>query len=363
MSDIEARKVEHIRLAVSGGAEGPLSTWFECVHLVHMALPELSLDDVKTSVEFLGYRLSMPLLISGMTGGTAEARTLNERIGEVAQELGIAVGVGSQRPMLVKRSREVVESYAIVRKKAPDVPVIANIGGAQLKSLKIDDVEFLIESIEADAIAIHLNPAQELVQPGGDRDFRGILDRIAELADSMSVPVIVKEVGNGLSREVVYKLRSVGVRIFDVAGSGGTNWVSIEILRMLRREGGERYRSVALFRTWGIPSAAAVIEARNGAPDSVVIVGGGVRTGLDVAKAIAIGADLASMARPVLVRVLRSREEALRFLRGVRLELSMAMLLTGSRSIDELKRAPVVLTPPLLDWVRQRRLTIIRRGA
>ncbi|RLG77380.1 MAG: type 2 isopentenyl-diphosphate Delta-isomerase [Thermoprotei archaeon] len=352
--DIESRKLEHLLLTLEGGVEGPHTTWLEYVILIHNALPELSLDDVDTSIEFLKYKLSMPLIISGMTGGTSESKTVNEKIGELAQKFRVGVGVGSQRAMLLKRSSSVIETYAVVRKKAPEVPVIANIGAAQIKDLKVEELEFLVDSIGADILAIHLNPAQELVQVNGDKDLKGVEERIAEIVDRISVPVMIKEVGCGLSREVVFRLRRLGVKIFDVAGAGGTNWIAIEIIRGVKR-GKVVGREL---REWGIPTAAAVVEARNGAPDACIIAGGGVRTGLDIARAIALGADLVSMARPILVALMNSQADI--YLRELVEVLKYAMLLTGARNIRELRRVPIVVTGPLNEWIKQRGLTIIK---
>ncbi|MEL9939793.1 MAG: type 2 isopentenyl-diphosphate Delta-isomerase [Ignisphaera sp.] len=350
---IENRKKEHIEIALSPESQGPLTTLFEDVVLVHNAIPDVSYDEIDVSINFLGHKLNAPLIISGMTGGTEKAFEINRRLAELAEEFRIAIGVGSQRAMIENPS--LLYTYKVVRDIAKSVPVIANIGFAQLKKIGIDQIEGMVSAIEANALAIHLNPAQELVQVEGDKDFRGVLDILKELASKLSVPLIIKEVGNGLSKEVAEKLYSIGIKIFDVAGAGGTNWVKIELLRGLK-SGADMTRFGEVFTAWGIPTAASICEVRSVAEDITVIGSGGIRSGLDIAKAISLGADLAAAAQPFLKSVAmgRGREYVNTILR----QLKTAMALVNSKNIEELKHAPTVVLGRLAQWICSRKLRL-----
>ena len=347
------RKDEHLELSLNDSIEGPNTTWLEHVHLIHNPLPELSLDDVNTKVRFLGKELRAPLIILGMTGGTEKAYNVNRELAKLANEFGIAIGVGSQRAMIEDRSVEY--TYRVVREFASDVPVIANIGATQLVRYDIKDIEWIIEVLEADALAVHLNPAQELVQPEGDRDFRGVLNRLVQLRDVLSVPIIVKEVGSGIPREVAKVLYDVGIRYFDVGGAGGTNWIAIEMLRLQRRGLGDA-KIAKNFLSWGLPTAVSVVEVRDAAPNATIIASGGIRTGIDVAKCIALGSDLAGFARPMLKALVTGN--AREFLKEVIVELRMTMLLVGAKDLEELKRVSIVILDKLAQWICARRLRI-----
>ena len=346
----ELRKLEHLEIALSV-SEDKEGTWLGYARFVHMALPETCIDCIDTSVRFLGYTLSAPIIIEAMTGGTSLSRKVNEYLAKLAEKHRIAMGVGSQRLQL---AGGLVDSYRVVREIARDVPVIANIGFAQLRKMRLEDVETLISSIEASALAIHLNPLHELLQPEGDKDFRGVADKIRELIDELSVPIIVKEVGFGLSKEVVEELHRLGVEIFDVAGYGGTNWALIELERARRRGLRDLAVTARTFIEWGIPTAPSIIEARHVSDSITVIASGGLRTGLDIAKAIALGADLGGMARPFLEAFVERYDPVPRIV----YELRIAMLLTRCHSIEELKRAPIVLLGKLAEWVRSRGLRL-----
>ncbi|NPA96562.1 MAG: type 2 isopentenyl-diphosphate Delta-isomerase [Crenarchaeota archaeon] len=354
MKGISTRKDEHLEIALRGDVEGPLSTWLECARFVHNALPEISIEDVDTSVEFLGRSLRAPLLIEAITGGSLKAKEVNERLARIAQELGIAIEVGSQRPMLLDPS--LAESYKVVRRIAKDVPVIANIGGVQLAKIGVEGARKLAEEIEADAISIHLNPVHEIVQVEGDRDFRGVLDSIRSAVRELGLPVIVKEVGFGISREVAKLLSECGVHAIDVAGAGGTNWVRIEMLRRYSEGSDSIYFELA---DWGIPTAASIIEARSGAPSTIIIASGGIRRGVDIAVSIALGADIVGIARPALLDAVcgtRNVESMIRTLRSV-------MVLLGASSIKELASAPLVIMDKLAQWVCARKLGLRNKNA
>ncbi len=341
---IAQRKRDHLAPFRGGGVESRTTTsWLEHVHLIHSALPELSLDEVSLACTCCGRRFAAPLFISGMTGGTPEAGRINRDLARTAERLGIGFGLGSGRAMLVDRG--LAETYR-VRDEAPDVFLAWNLGGVQLRHTPLEQLQAALDSLGADAICIHLNPAQELMQPEGDRDFRGVLDAIGELVTRLERPLIVKETGAGISREVGLRLQRVGVRWIDVAGCGGTSWVGVEAIRHGLDADAE---SQALW-DWGIPTAAAVAELAGSGLG--LIASGGIRTGLDAARALALGADVAGMAAPVLQAWFEhGRDGAERFLVGLREGLRRSMLLCGCADLAALRRSPRVLTGPLRDWL------------
>lgn len=344
MSDgISQRKRDHLDLCAEEAVEfSTKTTLFDQVDLVHDALPELALGDIALETTLLGKRLRAPLLITGMTGGTDEAAQINQDLARVAEDCGIAFGLGSQRAML--RSPDLSYTFE-VRAQAPTTLVLANLGVVQATSMPTAAVDALVRAVAADALCIHLNPAQELVQPGGDRDFRGGLETVRRLATDLRVPVVVKETGCGISRAVARRLVDAGIRTVDVSGAGGTSWVRVETLRA-----GEPAATLGReFAEWGIPTAAAVLAVRDLGLDC--IASGGLRSGLDVAKAVALGARVAGVALPVL-RAHREggAEGARRVVERVLAGLRMAMLLTGARDLDALRRAPVVLGDSLRAW-------------
>jgi isopentenyl-diphosphate delta-isomerase len=341
---IAERKRAHLDLCEQAEVEyARKTTLLEEVELVHNALPELALAEVDVSTGLLGKRLRAPLLITGMTGGTSEAADINQALAQVAEEHGIAFGLGSQRAM--QRAPELEYTFA-VRTHAPTTLVLANLGMVQAGALKSSEVERLVQRVGADAVCIHLNPAQELIQPGGDRDFRGGLATFARLVCDLPVPVVAKETGCGISRDVAARLRDVGVRTIDVSGAGGTSWVKVETLRAdaAGRDLGEE------FADWGIPTAAAVAALRGVGVE--VIASGGIRSGLDVAKSVALGARAAGVALPVFRAY---REGGLvaagRFVDRLVDGLRTAMVLTGSRDLEALGRTPLVLGRRLRDWL------------
>lgn len=346
---IEQRKRDHLEPFRSGGVNArQKTTWLEHVHLIHDALPELSKSEIDTSVEFCEHSFLSPLFISGMTGGTQEARSINRKLAQVAQELGMGFGLGSGRAMLVDDS--LAETY-MVKDVAPDVFVAWNLGGVQLKHTSVDTVCAAVDRLGADALCIHLNPAQELVQVEGDRDFRGVMDAIGKLVKTASCPIIVKETGAGISRQVAEVLCAQGVQWLDVAGCGGTSWTGLE----LQRSGLHEEPNARELWDWGIPTAAAVMETRT-LPKGLM-ASGGIRTGLDAARALALGADMAGCASPVIQAWFSGgKQGALDYLSRVQDGLKNSMLLTGCRSISDLHNAPRVLTGPLLLWVQQRNL-------
>jgi isopentenyl-diphosphate Delta-isomerase len=341
---ISDRKRAHLDLCEQAEVEYTRkTTLLEEVDLVHDALPELAVSEIDVSTSLVGKRLRAPLLITGMTGGTSEAAEINQALAQVAEEHGIAFGLGSQRAM--QRTPELAYTFS-VRAHAPTTLILANLGLVQAVVTPTAEVARLVERVGADAVCIHLNPAQELIQPGGDRDFRGGLATFARLVRELPVPVVAKETGCGIARPVAVRLRDVGVHTLDVSGAGGTSWVKVEALRADdegRVLGDE-------FADWGIPTAAALAGVRGLGLE--VVASGGIRTGLDVAKAVALGARAAGVALPVF-RAYREGglAAAARFLERLVDGLRTAMVLTGSRDLEALSRAPLVLGQRLRDWL------------
>lgn len=336
---IAARKADHIALCVDGDVGFvDKTTLLEDVHLVHDALPELDIDAIDLGATFAGRALRAPLIIAAMTGGTPEADAINRDLAAAAQHFGLGFGFGSMRPLLVRGIRH---GY-FVRDVAPDALVLGNIGVVQARDTTTAQLRALVDETGCDALCVHLNPAMEVVQPGGDRDFRGALDTIARLVNELGRPVIVKETGCGLSRAVGERLRAIGVTHVDTSGAGGTSWVAVEAARA---EDGQRALGQR-FRDWGIPTAGSVLQLR-GLGLSICATGG-VGNGLEVAKALALGATCAGMARPLLQA--HARGELHAAIEGVLDELRVACLLTGTAASRDLPGAPRRLGPRLAAW-------------
>ena len=338
---IAKRKADHLEVAASGRANFAKSTLLEHVHLVHQALPELALGDIDLSTKLVGKTLAAPLVITGMTGGTAEAAAVNRDLARAAQDAGVALGLGSQRAM--DEHPELAATYE-VRDAAPDVVLFGNIGAVQALAMGPDRVIALAKRIGADAIAVHLNPGQELIQERGDRDFRGACDAIARLCAASPVPVIVKETGCGLSLEAARALIKAGVHTVDVAGAGGTSWVAVEAVRATAGS-----NAAALGNElwdWGVPTAVSVVACARA--NLSVIASGGLRTGYDIARALALGATAGGMAAPML-RAQRAggRAAVTALLEQIIGSIRAICLLTGCRSARELARAPRHLGAPL----------------
>lgn len=335
MSRTSSRKEEHVRLCIGENVTFRRKTnGFGSWEFEHVALPELNVEDIDTGISFLGRRIAFPLLITGMTGGYAGAGRINAGIAEVCAGFPLAMGVGSQRQTLEDERH--LRSYTVARKRAPRIPIVANLGAAEVATLKSPDAVLrLVEMIEADAFAVHLNPLQEFLQPDGTPRFAGVLGNIAMLARKLPVPVIVKEVGAGISAAVARRLFDAGVRWIDVAGAGGTSWAGVEILRR-----GRALPVSPSFWDWGIRTADALVAIRRMKPRGAkLIASGGIEDGIMIAKALALGAELAGSARPILQALDRGGEKELeRLLLGWQNDLRGAMFLTGSRTIAQLKR-------------------------
>jgi isopentenyl-diphosphate Delta-isomerase len=331
----EDRKRQHIDTVLNEdvAAKG-VSSGFERYFFEHVALPELDLDSIDLSSTLFGRRLRAPFLISSMTGGAARARDINLRLAEAAQEFGIAMAVGSQRAGLERA--ELAASYQ-VRGVAPDILLFANIGAVQLNyGFGIDAARRAVEMIEADALFLHLNPLQEAVQPEGDRNWRGLFDRIETPARDLAVPVAVKEVGNGISARVARRLADCGVAAIDVAGAGGTSWSEVEA----HRQPDALTRQVAHgFAAWGIPTALALTEVRRAVPDLPIFASGGLRGGVDAAKAIRLGATLVGAAQPMLGAAADPQASVGARIESLVAELKISAFCTGSKDLAALRRA------------------------
>jgi isopentenyl-diphosphate delta-isomerase len=338
-----SRKQQHVQLTLTKDVSFRTKTaGFDRWDFVHNALPELALSDADASTSFLGKRLSLPLVISGMTGGYKDALAINRALAEVCESAGLAMGVGSQRQAL--EDKRFHGTYAVARKVAPTIPLIGNIGAAEVARLKdASPVRKLVDLIEADAFAVHLNPLQEFLQPEGTPDFGGVLNGISMLVNSLGVPVIVKEIGAGISSDVARRLLDVGVTIIDVAGAGGTSWAGVEILRSPARNRPAR----SVFWDWGIPTVDAlrqVAALKSPARTFSLIASGGISDGLDMAKSIAFGADLAASARPLLRALKAGGKKALAAkIDDWSVQLKGAMFLTGSRTLAELSERRLFL--------------------
>jgi isopentenyl-diphosphate delta-isomerase len=335
--DTSRRKADHIRINLEEDVQFPhLTTGLERYRFIHCALPDLNLADVDTATRLFGRALKAPLLISSMTGGTSQAQMLNHRLAAAAQSHGLAIGVGSQRAAIEDPS--LAETFQ-VRTIAPDILLFANLGAVQLNLGY--DAEYCmqaVEMIEADALILHLNVLQEAVQPEGDTQWAGLLGRIEKVCHVLPVPVIVKEVGWGLSEPVARQLAGAGVAALDVAGSGGTSWSEVEYHRAPTAFHAEVARA---FADWGIPTAESIQMARRGAPSLPVFSSGGLRDGIDIAKSIALGASLCGVAGPFLRAAAESPEALDEAIRVMIAQLRIAMLACGAASLENLQAIPL----------------------
>ncbi len=331
----QTRKADHLRICLDEDVQFHSTTnGLERYRFTHCCLPELDRNEINLTTTFLGKQLLAPLLISSMTGGTEQAGIINQRLAEVAQHYKIAMGVGSQRVAVEKP--QVAATFA-VRSLAPDILLFANLGAVQLNyDYGLDECLRVVDLLEADALILHLNPLQECIQTRGDTNFRGLLDKIAELCLKLPVPVIAKEVGNGISADMAEKLIAAGVTAIDVAGAGGTSWAKVE---SERADNAQQRRLGMTFADWGLPTAECITSIRAVAPAVPLIASGGLRHGLDVTKAIALGCDIAGLAWPFLQAADES-EAALQALVEVLIaEIITVLFCTGNATLDHLKHS------------------------
>lgn len=333
---IRDRKDQHLDVVLSGGGRHARDAGFDAVRFVHEALPDLDHAKIDLGADFLGRRLKAPLLISSMTGGPARAEAINAHLAEAAQALGIAMAVGSQRAALEGADAGLDQS---LRRRAPDTPILANIGAAQLtRGFGVDEARRAVEMIGADALIVHLNPLQEACQPEGDRDWWGVGAALEALVHRLETPVVVKETGAGLSAATARRLEAMGVAALDVAGAGGANWGLIEGERAT--DSADKAHALA-FADWGIPTASAIARVRAACPDMVLIGSGGIRDGVDAAKAIRLGADIVGQAAGVLQAATVSTDAVVAHFQMVIRQLRTVCFCTGSANLQALRTAPL----------------------
>jgi isopentenyl-diphosphate delta-isomerase len=339
LSKTQKRKKEHLELCLdTESVTGPSSTGLDGYRFTHNALPELDIDEIDLGTFFLGKKLQAPLLISSMTGGFELARKVNRNLAAAAQELGLAMGVGSQRVAIEEPS--VADSFQ-VRDLAPDILLLGNLGAVQLNyDYGIEQCRRAVAMIGADGLILHLNVLQEAVQPEGNRNFKGLTEKIAAVCQKLEVPVVAKEVGSGISVDVALRLARAGVRAIDVAGKGGTSWYAVEATRAAKAG----KAADAAFADWGIPTEEALVSVRKCLPEMELVASGGIRSGLDIAKAIALGANIAALGQPLLAPALESPRKVVEFLRGILYELKVAMLCVGAGDLAALHRTPIKLS-------------------
>jgi isopentenyl-diphosphate delta-isomerase len=321
----ESRKKDHVDIVLAKNVQYGKTAGFERVDFMHSALPECDFSKIDLSMKFLNKRMNAPLLITGMTGGYKDAERINKGLAQAAEKYRLAFGVGSQRAMI--ENPDLKKTY-YVRDVAPSIPLIGNIGAFQLKKYPVEKIASLVSSIEADALAIHLNALQETIQPEGDRDFSGVLKAIEKTCEALGVPVIAKETGAGISADVALKLKNAGVKYVDVSGAGGTSWSMVEY---------ERKGFVPGFENWGIPTVDAITMCRGIVP---LIGSGGVRSGIDAAKCIALGCDVAGAAYPFIRALEGGRINS--EIEAWMLQMRACAFLTGSKNYEELRKAEMV---------------------
>lgn len=338
---ISDRKLEHLLFCAHCDVQYKnKTTGFEDIELIHRALPEVNKEKIDISTELLGKELDAPIIISAITGGHPSSLAINRELARAAEEMGIGIGLGSQRAAV--ENPELVPTYTIARETAPSTLLIGNIGAPQ-----IEYAPQAVEMIDADALAVHLNPLQESIQPEGDIDASGYLESIGEIVKSVEVPVVVKETGAGISKEDALSLESKGVDVIDVAGSGGTSWAAVETYRAEDKYLGE------LFWDWGIPTAVSTAEVTQSV-NIPVIASGGIRSGLDAAKAIALGANSVGIALPVLKEAYMGYKDVMNVIKRLQESLKVAMFLVGANNLDELKESKLVIKGDTKEWLQER---------
>jgi len=350
---IEGRKSEHLKICLEEDVQArKVTTGFEDIYLVHRALPEVDRGRIDLSTVVFNHKFRAPLIVEAMTGGFKEATKINRAIAGAVEKLGLGMGVGSQRAAIENSRLE--KTFTVVREEAPNAFIIANIGGPQIRhGYGLKEAKRVVEMIQADALAIHLNPLQEAVQPEGETNFTKVLSKIESLTKKIDVPVIVKETGAGIAAEEAKKLEAVNVAGVDVAGAGGTSWAAVEYHRAKKQRDEFRQRLGESFWDWGIPTAVSLVETVQSV-NIPVTASGGVHCGVDASKALALGASLVGMAHPILNAATKGSKEVEKTLRTIIEELKNAMFLVGAESIPSLKKAPAVITGKTAEWLTLR---------
>ncbi|HJS18465.1 MAG TPA: type 2 isopentenyl-diphosphate Delta-isomerase [Anaerolineales bacterium] len=337
VAPIDQRKADHIKINLEQDVRSGLTTGLENYHFVHEALPELEVERVDPSLSLFGKRLAAPILVSSMTGGTADAEIINLRLAEAAQEVKIAMGVGSQRAAI--EHAEQAKTFQ-VRRAAPDILLFANLGAVQLNyGYGVDQCRKAVDMIEADALILHLNPLQEAVQDAGDTNFAGLARKIEEVCKQIDVPVIAKEVGWGISERTAKLLADCGVSAIDVAGAGGTSWSQVE----MHRAPDEFTRQLAAtFVGWGIPTADSILNVRQAVPEMTIFASGGLKDGLDIAKCVALGATLGGMAGQFLKAAAISTEKTVETMQLIKKQIEVTMFVAGAGMLEGLRRGKLL---------------------
>ena len=337
VTPISSRKSDHIQINLNNDVRSGLTTGLEHYQFEHQALPNLNLTDVSLTLNLFERQLEAPILISSMTGGTSEAAKINLTLAKAAQQTGVAMGLGSQRAAI---DQPELASTFQVRQVAPDILLFANLGAIQLNyGYNLSECQRAVDMIEADALILHLNALQEAVQPEGDTNFAGLLDKIEMVCRSLPVPVIVKEVGWGFSQKTIHQLKNVGIAAIDVAGSGGTSWSQVE---MYRARSESQARLASAFLDWGIPTTEAIINARIAAPGLIIFASGGLRSGVDIAKCIALGSTLGGMASPFLKAAVHSVEKTIQTIHEVQREIKVCMFAAGVKDLESLSHLNMI---------------------
>jgi isopentenyl-diphosphate delta-isomerase len=355
--ETKKRKAEHLRISLNQNVQAKeATTGFKDIHFIHKALPEIDKQKINLSTTVFDHKFAAPLIVGAITGGTSEAAKINATIAEVVEELGLGMGVGSQRVAIEDKKLE--KTFSAARKKAPTAFLIANIGGVQLvHGYGVKEAKKTVKMLEADALAIHLNPLQEAVQLEGQTRFEGILEKIAEISKELDVPVIVKETGAGIAAEEAKKLESAGAKGIDVSGAGGTSFAAVEHYRAKGKAKSCQYRLGYVFWDWGIPTAVSIAEVSQ-TVNVPIIASGGIRDGVEMAKALALGASLTSLSQPVLQRAVRGVEETKNVLSLLMEELKTSMFLVGADSVQALQATPIVIMGKTAEWLRMRKFDL-----
>ena len=350
---IKERKADHIEICLKETVQASkITTGFEDVLLVHKAIPELDRQKIDISTKIFDYNFSAPFFVGAMTGGTDKATKINIALAEAVEELHIGMGVGSQR--IAIDNPKVEHSFSVVREKAPTAFILANIGGPQLVSkYGVKEAKKAIKMVKSNALAIHLNPLQEAIQPEGETNYSNLLESIGRLTKELDVPVIIKETGSGISSEDATLLEEAGVAGIDIAGAGGTSWSAVEYYRAKASQDISSQKLGLAFWDWGIPTAISLVETVKSV-HLPVIASGGIRNGIDIVKALGLGASLASATYPFLSPATNSSEDVKKVLQYLVQEVRTAMFLVGVDSIQKLQNVPIVLTGKTAEWLKVR---------